>query len=169
MTGRYSLKDLARLSGIPARSIRGYIQQGVLKRPRHAGPATSYDRETLGQLAMIRDKRREHGAVEYDILTEWVRALDADEIEAWAEELDPLEPAEDEPTIANANVPATPPLTATAHAPPTPTAPLEIAERWFRVPLVPGLELMMLEGSGDLVKRLASEIQGKYRATGKST
>jgi DNA-binding transcriptional MerR regulator len=164
MTTPYSLKDLARLTGIPARSIRGYIQQGVLESPRHAGPATSYDRETLGLLGAIRHARREHGAVAYVTLKAKLRALDADEIEAWAEELDPL-PAvgDDEPTIAN--TPATPPVTATSPS----TGPLETAERWVRVPLVPGLELMMLEGSGELVSRLAREIQGKYRATGKSS
>jgi hypothetical protein len=33
---------------------------------------------------------------------------------------------------------------------------------------VPGLDLTMLEGSGELVVRLAREIQAKYQATGKS-
>ncbi len=174
MPAPYSLKDLARLSGIPARSIRGYIQQGVLKKPRHAGPATRYDRETLGLLAAIRHARREHGAVQYGILKTKLRELDADEIEEWAEALDATPPAENEPPTPNANALSTAPAiptaipTATPHATTTPTAPLEIAERWLRVPLVPGLELMMLEGSGELVKRLASEIQGKYRAMGKA-
>jgi hypothetical protein len=117
--------------------------------------------------------RREYGALPYDILKGELCEFDTDVIESWAEELDPMQPIEDGPTPPTANVPSTPPASATptAHQTPTSTAhaPLETAERWFRVPLVPGLELMMLEGSGELVSRLASEIQGKYRATGKAT
>src|SRR5580704_7201413 len=143
MTGPYSLRDLARLSGIPARSIRGYIQQGILESPRHAGPATRYDRATLGLLAAIRQIRREHGALPYELLKRELRELDADSIERWAEEIDPLQPVENVLPTPTASAPSTPPAPAPASPQATPspieTALLETAERWHRVPLVPGL------------------------------
>jgi DNA-binding transcriptional MerR regulator len=153
------MDDLVTLTGIPARTIRSYIQRGLLQRPRFAAGATTYDRVTLGLLGAIRRGRSEHQMLHVTIKAK-LRTLTPEQIEAWAEEFDPLrEPDEDEET---------PPLEAPLPPSPAPAASPMIAERWCRVPLVPGLDLMMREGSSALVARLAREIQEKYGALGTS-
>ncbi len=152
----YSLGDLVSLSGYSARGIRHYIQLGLLSRPTVAARATRYPRETLGRLAAIRAWRDE--GVRVHRVKRALKALPPDELEAWANQLDP------DPATLPPQPP--PPL---AIAPPVPVAPslppLVTAERWVRVPLAPGLELMMREGAGEDVVRLAQEFQARYRAT----
>jgi DNA-binding transcriptional MerR regulator len=162
----YSLADLMRLSGYSSRRIRQFIKIGLLGRPKFAGVRTMYSRETLGRLSAIMAWRRENGLGSPQIKRE-MRALTLEEVENWAEMLDP-EPDEESAT------PEPPPAAAPVLPAPTNAQPREpardllIGERWVRVPLVPGLDLTMLEGSGELVVRLAREIQAKYQATGKS-
>jgi DNA-binding transcriptional MerR regulator len=170
----YSLADLSRHTGYSARRIRQYIQSGLLPRPKLAGSRTRYSREALGRLAAILAWRKD-GLGSPQIKRE-VRALAPSKVEEWAALYDPEAPSEDADAKAEAEAgqksssPATMPAPTAPgpSAPPAPPSPLVVGERWVRVPLVPGLDLMMLEGSGELVARLAHEIQAKYRATGRA-
>lgn len=61
--GRYSIHQVAEMSGFAARLIRYYIQQGLLDPPAGRGPAAYYTTEHLQQLAMIatfREQRLTH-------------------------------------------------------------------------------------------------------------
>jgi DNA-binding transcriptional MerR regulator len=150
----YAIEDLMRLSGYSARGIRHYIQLGLLARPKLAGSATRYSRETLGRLAAIRFWRDKDGVSVRRIKRE-LRALEPEEVEVWANDLDPVESADTSPVVeAPAQGQAEAPL----------TAQLESVERWVRVPLVRGLDLVMREGAGAEVVELAREIQQKYGA-----
>ncbi len=171
MSPTYSMDELVALTGIPARTIRHYIKEGLLPKTRYASNATTYSRETLGLLGAILQLRRGKG-VSIPVHARKLRALPPDDVEALAEELDPQAQDDEgeELTVATtATATATPAATATATATATPTATatLETAERWLRVPLLPGLDLMLLDGSGDVVTRIAHEIQSRYRATAK--
>ena len=157
----YSLADLVRLTGYSDRRIRQYIESGHLPRPKLAGSQTRYSREALGRLSaiLVWRKKDKLGSAQ---VARTVRALTPEEIEDWAEMLDPETPPESGAPPEPADEAQSSMEEATAAS----TAPLILGERWVRVLLVPGLELMMREGSGELVERLAREIQMKYRAAG---
>ncbi len=147
----YALEDLVRLSGYSARGIRHYIQLGLLARPKVAGRATRYPRETLGRLSAIRAWRDKDGMPVRRIKRE-LRKLEPAEVQWWADELEfPLGPA---------------PMEIGALAPPhadSPSATL-VGEGWVRLPLVPGLDLVMRDIAGEEVLRLAQAIQANYGA-----
>jgi DNA-binding transcriptional MerR regulator len=54
----YSLSDLADATGIEARTIRSYIERGLLPGAEARGRAASYSREHLSRLQVIRSLRR---------------------------------------------------------------------------------------------------------------
>lgn len=56
----YTLADLAALTGIPARTIRYYIAQGLVPAPGREGPATRYPAATLDRLRLIARLRDVH-------------------------------------------------------------------------------------------------------------
>jgi len=53
------LSELAERSGVPARTIRLYITQGMLPRPLRAGRDAAYGEEHLARLDTIRALQRE--------------------------------------------------------------------------------------------------------------
>jgi DNA-binding transcriptional MerR regulator len=54
----YSLNDLAEAAGIEPRTVRGYIERGLLPGPDTRGRAASYSKEHLSRLHVIRSLRR---------------------------------------------------------------------------------------------------------------
>ena len=56
----YSLTELAAESGVPGRTIRYYIAQGVLPAPIHGGPSTRYGQGHVDRLHLIRMLQRQH-------------------------------------------------------------------------------------------------------------
>jgi DNA-binding transcriptional MerR regulator len=54
----YSLSDLADATGIEARTIRSYIERGLLPGAEARGRAASYSKEHLSRLQVIRSLRR---------------------------------------------------------------------------------------------------------------
>jgi len=53
MVQNLTIEDLARMSGLPLRTLRYYIQEGLLPGPDTAGKYASYSQEHLDHLAMI--------------------------------------------------------------------------------------------------------------------
>lgn len=53
-TGVYTIDDLARLSGVSVRTIRYYVQEGLIEAPRGRGPGAHFDAEHLSQLRRVR-------------------------------------------------------------------------------------------------------------------
>jgi DNA-binding transcriptional MerR regulator len=59
-TSTYTLADLCDLADVTPRTVRYYIQQGLLRSPEVAGPSTRYDEGHLWRLRLIRQLQREH-------------------------------------------------------------------------------------------------------------
>jgi hypothetical protein len=105
----------------------------------------------LGRLAAIRFWRTQEGLAVRQIKRE-VRALTPEQVERWASKVDPID--------------GTAPRDGYVILAPRPIAipgPLVTSERWVRVPLVPGLDLVMREDAGEAIAQLAREIQARYR------
>jgi DNA-binding transcriptional MerR regulator len=80
------LAELAERSGVPARTIRLYISQGILDPPLRAGRQAAYGDEHLARLRQIRQLQRE-GLTLADIRVRFAAPGDAAEVklpEAWA-------------------------------------------------------------------------------------
>ena len=56
----FDLPDLAAESGVSPRTIRYYVQQGLIPSPGTRGPNTRYDRGHLDRLQLIRRLQRQH-------------------------------------------------------------------------------------------------------------
>ncbi|MDQ3949432.1 MAG: MerR family transcriptional regulator [Gemmatimonadota bacterium] len=56
----YDLSELSAAAGVTPRTIRYYVQQGLLPSPGTRGPGTRYDRAHLDRLQLIRRLQREH-------------------------------------------------------------------------------------------------------------
>jgi DNA-binding transcriptional MerR regulator len=54
------LAELANAAGVTPRTVRYYVQQGLLPSPGTRGPGTKYDRALLEKLQLIRLLQREH-------------------------------------------------------------------------------------------------------------
>lgn len=57
---RYSLAELARVTGVTPRTVRYYIAQGLLPGANETGPGAWYDEHHLARLRLIRELQREH-------------------------------------------------------------------------------------------------------------
>ena len=57
---RYSLAELARVTGVTPRTVRYYIAQGLLPGANEPGPGASYDADHLARLRLIRELQRQH-------------------------------------------------------------------------------------------------------------
>jgi DNA-binding transcriptional MerR regulator len=57
---RLSIEDLAREAGVPVRTVRYYISQGLLPGPAARGRAAAYDDEHLARLRLIRRLVEQH-------------------------------------------------------------------------------------------------------------
>jgi DNA-binding transcriptional MerR regulator len=56
----YDLNELSAAAGVTPRTVRYYVQQGLLPSPGTRGPGTRYDRAHLDRLQLIRRLQREH-------------------------------------------------------------------------------------------------------------
>jgi DNA-binding transcriptional MerR regulator len=56
----YDLHELSAAAGVTPRTIRYYVQQGLLPSPGTRGPGTRYDRAFLDRLQLIRRLQRQH-------------------------------------------------------------------------------------------------------------
>ena len=56
----FDLNELSAAAGVTPRTVRYYVQQGLLPSPGTRGPGTRYDRAHLGRLQLIRRLQRQH-------------------------------------------------------------------------------------------------------------
>jgi DNA-binding transcriptional MerR regulator len=144
----YKLDELAAAAGVSPRTVRYYVQRGLLPAPAFRGRDTAYSGEHLLRLRAI--KR----------LQESFLPLDA--IQA---ELEKRSPAELENLVAGGHEPRPPgpvrgPLVFPA-APPPYRAPLPLprtGERVVRYVLRPGLELHLSEGADAATRALCEKL-----------
>src|SRR3712207_6888934 len=56
----FDLNELSEAAGVTPRTVRYYVQQGLLPSPGTRGPGTRYDRVHLDRLQLIRRLQRQH-------------------------------------------------------------------------------------------------------------
>src|SRR3712207_6391650 len=56
----FDLNELSEAAGVTPRTVRYYVQQGLLPSPGTRGPGTRYERAHLDRLQLIRRLQRQH-------------------------------------------------------------------------------------------------------------
>lgn len=143
----YSLNELASLADVTPRTIRFYIEQGLLPEPTSLGPKARYTDEHLARLLAIKKLQSAH--LPLAEIRQQLRTLPAEQVTRVAEATAPTIPAIDyirgvlgtpvAPARAAQSVPSP-----TAPAPlPTGPQPEPVTSRsqWERVSLDPDVEL----------------------------
>ena len=59
-TPTYDLQELCTEAGVTPRTVRYYIQQGLLQEPEARGPGAHYTEEHLDRLLLIKRLQKEH-------------------------------------------------------------------------------------------------------------
>ncbi len=170
-TKDYSLAELSKLTGYSDRTIRRYVDLGLVPAPKRDGRMARFTREHLGRFWAIACRRREDRWGSPDVRDE-LQEMTLEEALEWADKRDPLAPSAAplaSSPLASTSVSPQPTAAATIATPaePTPGAPgAALAEplRWGRIPLLPGMDLVVREGASEIVVRLAREIVAKYGA-----
>lgn len=135
------LEELARAADVSPRTVRYYVQRGLLPPPEFHGKDTTYGREHLLRLRAIKRLQQVHWPLE-EIASRIAGATPAQlERLAAATEVDPPEP------------PAAPP-----RAPSPSSSPSITGERWERFVLAPGLALHLEGDASPEARRLAETI-----------
>ena len=143
------LPELARLVGVPPRTIRYYREKDLIPSPAFFGTATRYQRPALLRLLAIQRMQRDDHLSLVAIKRRLVH-LSAEEIEAYA--LEKLTSGPAATALGVARPP--PPVTMLAE----PEEPRYASERWEIVQLLPGLSLFVQSNASPLVKKLAQQI-----------
>jgi DNA-binding transcriptional MerR regulator len=142
---RYKLDELARAADVAARTIRYYVQRGLIPAPAFHGKDTTYGPEHLARLRAIKRLQQAHLPLDA-IQARLAAATDA--------ELSRIAEAE---VVELALPPAEPPsLPRRGRAAPA-DEPARAADvsRWERIELLPGLELHVREGASAEARKLA--------------
>ena len=143
----WKLADLAEEAGVPPRTVRYYVQRGLLPAPAFRGPETAYGREHLLRLKAI--KRLQAKYLPLDEIQRELERLDPGALEALAER--------GEWGGSGAGGPSGAPAPR-APAPPAPPAPEVDGPTYRRVELAPGLELHVGAFADEKTRRLAERL-----------
>jgi Ca-activated chloride channel family protein len=141
--GRWKLEELADRAGVSPRTVRYYVQRGLLPAPRFQGRDTVYSAEHLARLKAIR--RLQERFLPLDRIQAELEGRSLDELRRLAE---------------------TRGAAPRAASPPAEGAPVARAQQWARFELAPGLELHVGEGASEAVRALADELKAHARRRG---
>jgi len=175
-----TIDDLAQQAGVPVRTVRYYISQGLLPGPDGRGKAATYDADHLARLRLIR--RLADGHVPLAEQRERLERLSPGEVRALLDEdqrqAAALQRASQAPSprgyisglLDRARATRGAPL---ERASPSVAAPAQLEERWRRWELAPGVELHARDDAVDanahLIRRLlqvSREARGRRPARG---
>ena len=144
--GQLTLAELAKRAGMTPRTVRYYLQRGLLPAPRFMGPNTGYEEFNLVRLQAIR--RLQERFMPLDAIKQELQRMTLDQMRAVAKGGTP-------PSLATSAAPTPPsPPTATVDEPAT----------WQRWQLAPGLELQLSQNADDRSRALAERIRELARA-----
>jgi Ca-activated chloride channel family protein len=146
----YKLDELARAAGISARTVRYYVQRGLLPAPAFRGKDTAYGHEHLVRLRAIR--RLQDAFFPLDAIAVELEGRSLERIERLADGSEsPTRPASPlappRPTLE-----VSPPLSLDATVSPSP------GRTFRRIELAPGLELSIAEDAPSESRRVAERI-----------
>ena len=87
----YDLQELCAEAGVTPRTVRYYIQQGLLPAPEPQGPSTRYGQGHLDRLRLIRDLQAEHQPLA--VIRQRLEGLQDEEVRRLVRRLSPPKPA----------------------------------------------------------------------------
>ncbi|HYO58724.1 MerR family transcriptional regulator [Archangium sp.] len=154
----WKLTELAKAAGVSPRTVRYYVQRGLLPAPPFKGPDTVYGEDHLLRLTAIRVMQARF--LPLDAIQVELARLNADELKTLAEanpaDLRPPAPA----TTAEVSeaAPAPPPCSGPVkdQAPASPSAGMTSWRRWE---LVPGLELHLADTADAKTRALVERVR----------
>ncbi len=138
---RWKLDELAERAGVSARTVRYYVQRGLVPAPEFRGPDTAYGEEHLARLRAIRALQERH--MPLDAIHEALASRPLDEVERIAKGRLPAD------LNATAPVARSQPRHDEAREP----------ERVTRYTLAPGLELHITDSASPEVRALAEALR----------
>lgn len=160
-TTEWKLQDLATAAGVSPRTVRYYVQRGLLPSPAFRGPDTAYGPQHLLRLRAIRVLQQAH--LPLDVIQRLLDEADEAALEAMASGAVPG------PVGSGAPPPAGPgpgPGHAAAIGEVGSGDALGGDSRWRRWALAPGVELHVAEDAGDGARALAERIRAMAQAGG---
>lgn len=147
----YKLDELAEASGVAARTVRYYVQRGLLPAPDFRGSQTTYDDDHLVRLRAI--KRLQDERLSLDEIEARLAHASRGEIAAIADGTKKSHGA------SKARAPSSPyreaPPVAPSKAPPR-------VEAWERIVLFPGVELHVKSDASVEARRAALEVEAIF-------
>ncbi|HYO72638.1 MAG TPA: helix-turn-helix domain-containing protein [Archangium sp.] len=143
----WKLTELAEAAGVSPRTVRYYVQRGLLPAPPFKGPDTVYGEDHLVRLKAIRVLQARF--LPLDAIQVELARLGPDELKALAGS---------EPTAVTSSAPAAPvhPEPVKAEAPPSPSSTVTSWRRWE---LAPGLELHLADTADAKTRALAERMR----------
>jgi DNA-binding transcriptional MerR regulator len=142
----YKLEELAEKAGTSARTVRYYVQRGLLPAPVFRGKDSAYSHEHVVRLRAIRR------------LQDRFLPLDAIQAELAGKSLEEIEEIAAGTSVATAAAKAV-----TDKDEPRESEP----ERWQRFELLPGLELHVVEGASPRLMKVVVELVKEIRERAK--
>jgi DNA-binding transcriptional MerR regulator len=146
----FTANEVAAIAQITPRALRHWSTLGVFEPPPFRGPATRYTRAHVEQVIAIAKLRRD--GVKLEVIKERLAAEVAEKRARAAVEAEAAAKAKASEGAATGSAKSE---AVTATYP---------AERWERVVLIPGLELLVNTAGGGILRRLAAEIYAQYGA-----
>jgi DNA-binding transcriptional MerR regulator len=155
----YSIQQLAEKAGVSVRTIRFYINEGLLAAPPVKGRYSVYNQEYLDRLEMIR--RLKDSFLPLKEIRERVNALTWDEVKQALAQSEPQpggkqSGGQQESALAyisqllNTNKPT--------RQPPVVEREADLPESWQRHVLAPGIEIHIRTDAGPADRQLASQV-----------
>ncbi|WP_257462350.1 helix-turn-helix domain-containing protein [Archangium lipolyticum] len=150
----WKLTELAEAAGVSPRTVRYYVQRGLLPAPPFKGPDTAYGEDHLLRLKAIRALQAKF--LPLDAIQVELARLGPDELKALAESGPaPLPPPG---PIPAAEAPAPAPLTAPEKARASVSSPDGVTS-WRRWELAPGLELHLADTADAKTRALVERVR----------
>lgn len=146
----WKLTELAEAAGVSPRTVRYYVQRGLLPAPPFKGPDTVYGEEHLLRLKAIRALQARF--LPLDAIQVELARLSPDELKALGE-------AEPTPPPASAARAAAPAPAAEKAKEQAPVSPSEAVTSWRRWELAPGLELHLADTADEKTRALAERVR----------
>jgi DNA-binding transcriptional MerR regulator len=149
----WKLTELAEEAGVSPRTVRYYVQRGLLPAPPFKGPDTVYGEEHLLRLKAIRVLQARF--LPLDAIQVEPLRLSPDELKALGE-ASPIAPAAPSPAVETSDEPVLPRGPAKAEAS---VSPSDGVTSWRRWELAPGLELHLADTADAKTRALVERVR----------